>query len=115
MDTDNTTVKPKVIKPPVASVGVLGWIKNNLFNSFGNSLLTLLMIYLLWHIVPPLIQWAFIDSKWMSTSAECHEAGGACWSVIPSNFRFIIFGFFPYDMQWRPLTAMILLFALLVY
>jgi general L-amino acid transport system permease protein len=33
--------------------------------------------------------------------------------VVTKNLRFIIFGFFPYDWQWRPLLAMIILFTLL--
>ena len=103
------------IKPPVASYGILGWMKSNLFNSKFNTLLTLLTLYMLWIIVPPLIKWAFIDSLWSSTGAKCHTVHGACWSVIPANFRFILFGFFPHDLQWRPLGAMILLFILLFY
>jgi general L-amino acid transport system permease protein len=35
--------------------------------------------------------------------------------VIVENIRFILFGFFPYESQWRPLVAMLLLFGLLYY
>jgi general L-amino acid transport system permease protein len=103
------------VKPPVTSVGIIGWIRTNLFKGWFNSLLTIITIYFLWMIVPPLIRWAFIDSLWISTGAECHQADGACWSVIPANIRFIIFGFYPYDQQWRPLVAMALLMGLLFY
>ncbi|MCP3954335.1 MAG: amino acid ABC transporter permease [Desulfobacterales bacterium] len=108
-------MREKEIKPPVIEVGVIGWIRSNLFNGWFNSLLTLFTLFLLYKTVPPFIQWAFIDSVWFSTSEQCREAGGACWSVIPNNIRFITFGFFPYDQQWRPLAAMILLVALLFY
>jgi general L-amino acid transport system permease protein len=103
----------KVMKPPVTRVGVLGWVRANLFSSVFNSFLTVVTIYILWKIIPGLIRWAFIDSSWTTTGAGCREAGGACWSVVTENLRFIIFGFFPYDWQWRPLLAMIILFALL--
>jgi general L-amino acid transport system permease protein len=103
------------IKPPVTHVGVVGWIRTNLFKGWFNSLLTVITIYCLWVTIPPLIRWAFIDSRWISTGAECHQAGGACWSVITANIRFIIFGFFPYEQQWRPFVAMALLVALLFY
>lgn len=99
----------------MTSVGVIGWIKANLFNSWFNSLLTVATLYLLLKIIPAFIRWAFVDSLWISTGAECHAAGGACWSIIPANIRFILFGFFPYDLQWRPLVAMILLVGLLYY
>jgi len=105
----------ETIKPPITSVGVLGWIKANLFDSWFNAVLTVLTLYLLWKTVPPFIQWAFIDSLWVSTGAECHEAGGACWSVVSANKRFILFGFYPYDSQWRPFLAMIMLVGLLFY
>jgi general L-amino acid transport system permease protein len=76
--------------------------------------LTLVTIYFLWKIVPGLIRWTFIDSSWITTGAECRAAGGACWSVVTKNLRFIIFGFFPYEWQWRPLLAMIILITLLI-
>lgn len=102
------------MKPPVTRVGVLGWVRANLFSSVFNSFLTVVTIYFLWKIVPGLIRWAFIDSSWTTTGAECRAAGGACWSVVTKNLRFIIFGFFPYEWQWRPLLAMIILFTLLI-
>jgi general L-amino acid transport system permease protein len=76
--------------------------------------LTLVTIYFLGKIVPGLIRWAFIDSSWLTTGAECRAAGGACWSIVTKNLRFIIFGFFPYEWQWRPLLAMIILITLLI-
>ncbi len=111
----NNDKNKKDIKPPVTHAGVLGWMKFNLFSSKLNTVLTLLVLYLLWIIIPPFVKWAFIDSVWSSTGAKCHAVNGACWSVIPANFRFIIFGFFPHDIQWRPLVAMIILFVLFFY
>ncbi len=103
------------IKPPVTSVGIIGWMKNNLFNNAFNSFLTVIILLVLWKTLPPLIKWAFVDSLWLSPGSECHSAGGACWSIIPSNIRFIIFGFYPHELQWRPLLAMMLLVGLLFY
>ena len=103
-----------VMKPPVTRIGVIGWVRANLFSSVFNSFLTVVTIYVLWKIVPGLIRWAFIDSSWTTTGAECRVAGGACWSIVTKNLRFIIFGFFPYEWQWRPLLAMIILFTLLI-
>jgi len=115
MNEDVKTETAEDVKPPVTSVGVIGWVRANLFNNIINSILTLIVLYILWQVVPPFIRWAFIDSQWFSTSEACREAEGACWSVIPANIRFILFGFFPYEMQWRPLLAMILLVGLLFY
>jgi His/Glu/Gln/Arg/opine family amino acid ABC transporter permease subunit len=115
MEKANPAKKTEAIKPPVTQVGVIGWVRINLFKGWFNSILTLIAAYFLWVIIPPLIQWAFIDSLWVSTGAECQQSDGACWSIIPANIRFIIFGFFPYEQQWRPLVAMVLLVGLLFY
>jgi general L-amino acid transport system permease protein len=103
------------LKPPITNVGVIGWMRENLFNGWFNSILTILTLYFLWKVVPPMIRWCFIDAVWTAGSKACREAQGACWSVIVENIRFILFGFFPYELQWRPLIAMFLLFGLLFY
>lgn len=102
-------------EPPALEVGVLGWLRKNLFNSWMNTLLTIFVMAALVKVLIPVIQWAVIDALWFSTSEACRESTGACWSVIPHNFRFIIFGFYPQDQHWRPLMAMILMVALLIY
>jgi len=115
MNEDVKTETAEEVKPPVTSVGVIGWARANLFNNIFNSILTLVVLYILWQVIPPFVRWAFIDSHWISTGEACKGSEGACWSVIPANIRFILFGFFPYEMQWRPLLAMILLVGLLFY
>ena len=105
----------ETMKPPVTSVGILGWARANLFNGWFNSLLTLITLFALWKIVPPFFRWAFIDSVWNTTGAMCRDADGACWSIISTNLRFILFGFYPYESQWRPVIAVLILFALLFY
>ncbi|MBM4350681.1 MAG: amino acid ABC transporter permease [Deltaproteobacteria bacterium] len=103
------------IRPPITHIGVIGWVKNNLFNGVFNSILTVVTLFLLWKVVPPFFRWAFIDSAWHTTSQACREAAGACWSIISMNYRFILFGFYPYEQHWRPFLAMLILFGLLFY
>ncbi len=105
----------EVLKPPLSEKGFLGWVKHNLFNGYFNSILTILILFAAWQIIPPLISWAFIDSVWNTSGAACQEIKGACWSIVPANLRLVIFGFYPVDQQWRPLTAMIMLVGLLLY
>ena len=107
--------KFKDLKPPISNVGVIGWIKTNLFDGPFNSILTILTLFILYQSLPPLIKWAFVDSVWFTTGQACRDTSGACWSVITTNLRFILFGFFPYDSQWRPLLAIVILFGLLFY
>jgi general L-amino acid transport system permease protein len=110
MQTNNKT---KTIKPPLASVGVLGWMRENLFSSPLNALLTVMIVCILWFSVVPFLQWALIDSCWLP-DVDCRQRDGACWSVISSNYRIILFGFYPQDILWRPITAIVLLISLLV-
>ena len=114
MVDSSQSIQAEQLKPPITRIGVIGWLRANLFNSVFNSFLTIVTLYFLWKIVPAFVRWAFIDSSWNTTGAACRAAGGACWSIVAKNFRFIIFGFFPYESQWRPLVAMILLFILLL-
>jgi general L-amino acid transport system permease protein len=104
-----------VIKPPVTEIGVLGWLRANLFNTWFNSLLTVVTLYFLWQVVPPLFRWVFVDSLWNSSAEACRDIEGACWSIIPRNIDFIFFGFFPEGQHWRPTLAMLLLLALVFY
>ncbi|MEJ2236597.1 MAG: amino acid ABC transporter permease [Syntrophobacterales bacterium] len=114
MVDSSQNIQAEQLKPPITRIGFIGWLRANLFSSVFNSLLTMVTLYFLWKIVPAFVRWAFIDSSWNTTGAACRAAGGACWSIVAKNFRFIIFGFFPYESQWRPLVAMIMLFILLL-
>lgn len=113
MGKPDISITEKTMRPPVTSVGVVGWARANLFNGWFNSLLTLATLYVLGLIIPPMVRWLFINSMWFTSGQVCRESTGACWSVISHNFRFIIFGFYPYELQWRPLLAMLILFGLL--
>jgi general L-amino acid transport system permease protein len=108
-------VQAEELRPPVTQIGVIGWARHNLFNGVFNSILTLVTLFFLGKVVPPLFRWALIDSAWHTTGQACRQAAGACWSIISMNYRFILFGFYPYEQQWRPFLAMMILFGLLFY
>ena len=108
-------IQTEGLKAPVISIGVLQWIKSNLFNGVFNSILTIVTLFFLYKIIPPFVKWTVIDSFWLSTAEQCRAGDGACWSIIPANIRFIIFGFYPHELHWRPFVAMIMLVSLLLY
>jgi general L-amino acid transport system permease protein len=108
---------PEAIEqPPVLSRGPLGWLRSNLFNSWPNTVLSLLAIWLILRVVPPLFDWAVIDAvTGPKTAADCRAPGaGACWSFIYEKWRFILFGIYPPDQHWRPAVVIFLIVALLV-
>jgi len=107
----------QVIPPrpaPVKVEGLVAWIRSNLFGDLRTSLGTLAIGAVLLWIVPPLIQWLFINAVWVKNYETCHAAAGACWGVIAEKYRIIIFGRYPFDEELRPLIATLLLMGLLV-
>ncbi len=100
---------------PIRKIGALAWLKENLFNNWYNSLLTVLTLLALCYVVPPFFKWAFVDSLWNTSAEACRDIEGACWSIVPNNIKFIILGFFPEGQEWRPILAMILLLSLVIY
>jgi len=95
--------------PTVAARGPLAWIRTNLFSTWYNSLLTLLILYLAWKLIPGILDWAMFKAVWTADdAAACRAvAEGACWAFIAEKFRFILFGPFPYDQHWRPTLAIL--------
>jgi len=86
-----------------------------MFSTWYNALITLALLFLAWKAIPPLADWLLFDAVWADVSAEaCRAAEGACWAFIREKARFILFGFFPYDEQWRPFLAIMLLIGLVL-
>jgi general L-amino acid transport system permease protein len=99
--------------PPRRSTGVLGWLRANLFSSVFNSILTLLACALIVAAVPPLIRWGLVDATWSAPNGPACRGGGACWAFIAEKFRFILFGRYPIEEQWRPI-AVLCIFAVMI-
>ena len=93
----------------------MSWLRQNFFGSWISSLLTLVLLYLLWKGVPPIIDWAFLDAVWRPDAKACREAEGACWGFIAEKHRFILFGTYPYEQHWRPALASVILIGLWVF
>lgn len=105
----------QTVRPPSTRLGVWGWMKVNLFSTWWNTVLTVITVAGLAAVLPGFVRWAFWDALWYSTSEACRAGGGACWSVVTKNLRFILFGFYPHPEQWRPALAMAMLLGLLWY
>ena len=114
--TDITQELPLAVEPPPpVSSGLVGWLRANLFSSVFNTILTLLAVGFLAVAVPPVIRWALVDAVWTAPNSRiCHNSAGACWAFIGEKLRFILFGTFPYEEQWRPFFAVLIFIALIV-
>ena len=103
------------LPPPTSQTGPIAWMRERLFSSPLNTILTILSVWLVITAVPPLVEWGLIQAHFhAAASSECRGQPGACWAFIGEKYRLIFFGLYPYAEQWRPLIAAILLVAMIV-
>lgn len=101
--------------PPRTNEGIMGWVRTRLFFSPLSSVLTLLTLWVLAFSIPALIDYFFVRPDFTATTgAECQATGGYCWAFVREKHRLILFGIYPYDEQWRPLLASVILVAAIV-
>jgi general L-amino acid transport system permease protein len=102
------------LAPPVDDSGAFGWMRRNLFSSWGNGITTVVLIVALGWILSGFLHWAVFTATFDAKSgAEC-RGHGACWALIREKYRYIFFGSFPYEQHWRPLFAVIAMLAMLI-
>ena len=95
--------------PPKATSGTIGWVRENLFASPLNAVLTITSLCFLYLVVPPFVQWAFVDAVWFGNSnKDCAGYEGACWAVVTARFGQFVYGFYPESERWRPNLVLIL-------
>ena len=111
-------------RPPLLVAGPVAWMRTNLFNSWLSSAVTLALLYLIITSTLRFIDWALINAVWsvpknpqgIVDAAACREikGSGACWAVISDKYRFILFGRYPFEEQWRAALCIVLFIALFV-
>ncbi len=102
------------LAPPTDDTGVLGWMRRNLFSSWGNGITTVALVVAMVWILSGFLEWAVFTANFTaSVGSEC-RGQGACWALIREKYRYIFFGSFPYEQHWRPLFAVIAMLAMLV-
>jgi general L-amino acid transport system permease protein len=111
MSTADLPVSP-IQAAPLVRVGALRWARENLFNSWYNALLTVLGLALIGFVAVKFVGWGLIDAVWSGPASACGDDKGACWAVIGEKGRFILFGRYAYEEQWRPLLFLILFVGL---
>jgi general L-amino acid transport system permease protein len=101
---------------PRNRAGVAFWLRKQLFGDWRTGTATVLLGALLLWAVPRFLDWVLFSAVWVPDLAACRAAQGegACWGVIAEKYRLIIFGRYPYDEQWRPLVATLLMMGLVV-
>ena len=101
--------------PPITEVGAIRWVRENLFSSPLNAILTLLSIYVVYWVISHVGPWV-VGGIWSANSlSECREIAAAtvgadhsvaCWAVLSERWHQLLFGFYPSELHWRPLLAL---------
>ena len=121
-------VREQMTKPmpaPASEVGVVGWMRKNLFDGCFNTLLTLFALWILYLILPGILNFNFFNAVWSGTDrlacSDVNQGGelyegwkGACWPYIGAYFKQFIFGRYPDAELWRPILVLIMFFAGLI-
>ncbi|MBT5214754.1 MAG: amino acid ABC transporter permease, partial [Pelagibacteraceae bacterium] len=109
-------------KPPVATTGILGWLRANLFSNWVNSIISLFVLYILIQFIPWILNWTIfaadfkynfkgeeIIDRTMCSRVLDPENGGACWAIIYVRFYQFMYGFYPREEVWRVNLSYIML------
>ena len=85
------------LPPPSERIPAIRWLKQNLFSSWFNAILTIVSTVLIVTIVFGLLRWAL----------------GARWEVIPANLKLLLVGTYPVEHLWRVWATVYLIAFLL--
>lgn len=82
------------MKPPVTSIGVLGWLRENLFSNWLNSIITLLSLGFIYLFGRSLILWSVREANWLA---------------VINNLRVLTWGRYPETEVWRLGVSLLLI------
>ncbi|MEE4238360.1 MAG: amino acid ABC transporter permease [Anderseniella sp.] len=91
--------------PPANITGLQGWMRENLFPTPIQSVLTVVMGGIAAYIAWLVLDWAVIHAVFVGENGEaCRGEGrqeGACWAMAGARFGQWIYGFYPVAERWR--------------
>ncbi len=99
------TIEPQ--PPPASTVGPVAWLRENLFSSPFNVVMTILVVLFLLWLVPDVLRFLFVDAVWTGTDRTAclytadRPTVGACWPFVYERFSYFIYGSYPVDERWR--------------
>jgi general L-amino acid transport system permease protein len=88
---------------PIRWPGPVRWLRENLFSSWTNGILTVLALWLVYRLVAAAIGWAILHATWVGEdgSACARPDAGACWPFVGAWFGQLMYGRYPEPERWR--------------
>ncbi|GIV97648.1 MAG: polar amino acid ABC transporter permease [Herpetosiphonaceae bacterium] len=85
------------VKQPRVAVSLIDWLRRNLFSNWLNSIITLLLLWVIVSALVRLFDWALTE---------------ATWTPVVKNLRLFMVGRYPGEAIWRVQVALALVLAL---
>ena len=99
--------KVEALPPPNLARGPIAWVRENLFSGPFNTILTLAVLYLLYVIIPPIVDFLFVNAVWTGSDRDACRAEtaghpvGACWAFVIDKINYFVYGSYPGAERWR--------------
>jgi general L-amino acid transport system permease protein len=104
-DIADAQLKLPVAARPWARGGVAHRTLKPLFGTPGNAIITVLCLWVLWLAAKVAYGWLVARAVTGGGAQACRSGQGICWPFYEAKLRFMIFGVYPYEEQWRVAIA----------
>ena len=79
-----------------------GWLRRNLFSSWWNGAVSMLLIGLLGLLAAKLFQWLVLDAQWAGNEpSACANTSALCWPFVRARWEQFLYGLYPGGETWR--------------
>jgi general L-amino acid transport system permease protein len=91
------------------------WLRTNMFSNFLNSITSVIILFFIGKLGIEIFNWLIVNSVWNGTPSVCRQSDGACLAFIREKFLYILFGFYPREILYRPILGLLLILACVIY
>ena len=89
-------------RPARPDRGAAAWLRRNLFSSWWNAAVSVVLLVLLAMLAARLIEWLILDAQWAgSEPSACADTSSVCWPFIRARWRQFLYGLYPAEEIWR--------------